>query len=320
MPQVKDLYNDFKEYLQLKLVTGKRGLCREIKKAEVHSPGLHLTGFSKHDLHSCIFVFGALEIEYLRELDKKKAIERLKNILSEFTPLVVVADNLPPPLSLRLVCKEKKISLFSTSKTTMAFLSRMFFLLHEWFAKTEVVHGTLVEVFGLGVLIQGESSIGKSETGLGLLEKGHRLISDDVVQIKKRGTSLIGFGPELTRYIMEIRGIGIINIAHLFGAVCVKTETTIELIVHLEKWNDSCFYDRVGLEEKKCNFLGIGVPLHILPIKPGRDIILLIETLALNHRLKATGHYSAKEFTEKLRRNIKNQKFNENREKSKSEK
>lgn len=320
MPKVKDLFNDFKEYLQLKLVTGKKGLYREIKNAEVHRPGLHLTGFSKNSINSCIFVFGALEIEYLKELDRNKAIERLKNILSEFTPLVVVADNLSPPISLRLVCKEKGISLFSTSKNIMPFLSRMFFLLHEWFSKTEIVHGTLVEVFGIGVLIQGESSIGKSETGLGLLEKGHRLISDDIVKIKKRGTDLIGFGPKLTRYIMEIRGIGIINIAHLFGAVCVKTESTVELIVHLERWDDKCFYDRVGLEEKKCNFLGIGVPLHILPIKPGRDIILLIETLALNHRLKVTGYCSAKEFIGRMNKNIKKQGFNENCEKSKSKK
>ena len=162
------------------------------------------------------------------------------------------------------------------------------------------LHGTLVELFGVGVLIQGESSVGKSEAALGLIERGHRLISDDVVRVKKKENYLIGAGPELTRHLMEIRGIGIINVAHLYGAVCVRTDKEIDMVIKLEEWDDQHFYDRVGLDDKFIDILGVSTPYHILPVKPGRDVVLLIETIALNHRLKGMGYNSAKEFNMKL--------------------
>jgi HPr kinase/phosphorylase len=162
-------------------------------------------------------------------------------------------------------------------------------------------HGTLVEAFGVGVLIQGDSSVGKSETALGLIERGHRLISDDVVIIKRReGGSLIGTGPELTRHMLEIRGIGIINVAHIYGAVCIRENARIDVVVKLEEWDTAHFYDRIGLEEKYLDFLGVKVPFHILPVKPGRDVVLLLETVVLNYSLKKLGYNSAKEFNVKL--------------------
>ncbi len=146
----------------------------------------------------------------------------------------------------------------------------------------------------------GESSVGKSEAALGLIERGHRLISDDVVRVKKKeGSHLIGSGPELTRHLMEIRGIGIINVAHLYGAVCVRHDKGIDIVVKLEEWDDQHFYDRVGLDEKFIDILGSSVPYHVLPVKPGRDVVLLLETIALNHRLKDMGYNSAKEFNAK---------------------
>jgi HPr kinase/phosphorylase len=182
----------------------------------------------------------------------------------------------------------------------------MTFLLNEEFSPTVTCHGTLVEAFGVGVLIQGDSSVGKSEAALGLIERGHRLISDDVVRIRLReGPYLEGSGPQLTRHLMEIRGIGIINVAHLYGAVCVRDSKAIDLIVKLENWDDKRFYDRVGLEEKYRDILEVKIPYHVLPVKPGRDVVLLVETIALNHRLKGMGYNSAKEFNVKLLETIK---------------
>ncbi len=176
----------------------------------------------------------------------------------------------------------------------------------EEFAPSISLHGTLVEVFGVGVLIQGNSSVGKSEAALGLIERGHRLISDDVVRVKRKENYLTGCGPELTRHLMEIRGIGIINVAHLYGAVCVRPDKGIDIVVKLEEWDDQHFYDRVGLDEKYVDILGISIPYHVLPVKPGRDVVLLLETIALNHRLKDMGYNSAKEFNSKLLETIAN--------------
>jgi HPr kinase/phosphorylase len=163
------------------------------------------------------------------------------------------------------------------------------------------LHGTLIEAFGIGVLIEGESSIGKSETALALVERGHRLISDDLVEIQKKGKGeLEGTSPELTRYLLEIRGIGIINVAHLFGMVAVKKETRVDLRIKLEEWQETAYYDRVGLEEQFCEILGVKIPSYLLPVKMGRNLALLIETTVLNHRLKNMGFHTAREFNEKL--------------------
>jgi HPr kinase/phosphorylase len=183
----------------------------------------------------------------------------------------------------------------------MNLITRLTVILVEEFAPTMSCHGTLVEVFGIGLLIQGNSSVGKSEAALGLIERGHRLIADDVVLVsKKKGGYLEGTGPELTRHLLEIRGIGIINVAHLYGAVCISESKKIDLIVKLEQWDDTHFYDRIGLEEKFCELLNIKVPFYIMPVKPGRDVVLLLETIVLNHRLKETGYNSAKEFNVRL--------------------
>lgn len=297
---LKDLYEEHGKYLELELVMGEEGLNRVIKKPEVHRPGLSLSGYLKHFPTYRILIFGRMELEYMKELKEATRIKRLRAILSPTTPAVIIARDFTPPKDVKDICVEHKIPLFRTPMTTVGLLSKMFFLLNEHFAPMITVHGTLVEVFGMGVLIQGESSVGKSEAALGLLERGHRLISDDAVKIKKRGTGLIGSGPELTRHMMEIRGIGIINVANLHGAVCVRPDIEVDLVVKLEEWDDTHFYDRVGLQEKYCEFLGLSVPLHILPVKPGRDVVLLIETIALNHRLKMLGYNSAKEFNIKL--------------------
>jgi HPr kinase/phosphorylase len=296
---VQNLYEQHGKYLGLEIVAGRKGFSRRILKPEVHRPGLSLTGFLKNFVNARLLVFGRNEIDYIRELDASTRFQRLQAILTPSTPAVII-PNLRTPKELVAICEKKSIPLFRAKASATNLVSRITFLLIEEFSPNVTLHGTLVELFGVGVLIQGESSVGKSEAALGLIERGHRLISDDVVRIKKKENSLIGSGPELTRHLMEIRGIGIINVAHLYGAVCVRTDKEIDMVVKLEEWDDQHFYDRVGLDEKFIDILGVSTPYHILPVKPGRDVVLLVETIALNHRLKDMGYNSAKEFNVKL--------------------
>ncbi|MBA2728170.1 MAG: HPr kinase/phosphorylase [Parachlamydiaceae bacterium] len=298
---VENLFDSHGERLGLELVAGRGGMGRQIKVPEAHRPGLSLSGYLKSHAGKRILIFGKVEIEYLYDLDPQVRIDRLKALLETDVPAVIVARRYLPPKELQKLCEKYKIPLFRAKLTTMNLLSKLTLLLTEEFASSVSLHGTLVEVFGVGVLIQGDSSVGKSEAALGLIERGHRLISDDVVKVKKReGTYLEGSGAELTRHHMEIRGIGIINVANLYGAVCVRDHKSIDLVVKLEAWDDHNFYDRVGLDENAYDILGVKIPNHILPVKPGRDVVLLLETIALNHRLKAMGYNSAKEFNSKL--------------------
>lgn len=298
---VEDFFKRYGEQLRLELLAGKAGMCQPIKVPEAHRPGLSLSGFLKSHARKRILVFGKVEMEYLRDLDTETRVRRLEDILGPHTPAVIITRGYRPPKELWSLCEQREIPLFRTAMITMNLLSLLTHLLTEEFAPTMNCHGTLVEVFGVGVLIQGDSSVGKSEAALGLIEHGHRLISDDIVKVRKcEGTYLEGSGAELTRHHMEIRGIGIINVAHLYGMVCVRDNKSIDLVVKLEQWDDDCFYDRVGLDEKYFDMLGVKVPYHVLPVKPGRDVVLLLETIALNHRLKAMGYNSAKEFNAKL--------------------
>jgi len=301
MYQVQHFYEQHGKLLGLNLLAGRDGLSRRIHKAEVHRPGLSLTGYLKGFVFARVLVIGKQEMEYVRELDADMREQRLAAILTPATPAVIIARGFKPLKELIVLCEKHNIPLFQANATATNLLSRIAFLLLEEFCPSVTMHGTLVEVFGVGLVIQGESSVGKSEAALGLIERGHRLISDDVVRVKKKeGSYLVGSGPELTRHLMEIRGIGIINVAHLYGAVCVRPDKGIDIIVKLEPWDDQHFYDRVGLDEKFIDVLGISVPYHILPVKPGRDVVLLLETIALNHRLKDMGYNSAKEFNAKL--------------------
>ena len=307
MYSVQDLLEKCGEPLGLQLIAGQKGMSRLIKLPEVHRPGLSLSGYLKNYVSQRILIFGNVETHYLKDLSKEMRMERLRNVLTVQTPAVIVAGKFQPVNELVRLCEADGIPLFKASMTTMNLLSKLTMLLNEEFSPTMTCHGTLVEAFGVGILIQGDSSIGKSEAALGLIERGHRLISDDVVKVRLReGAYLEGSGPELTRHLMEIRGIGIINVAHLYGAVCVRDDKTVDLIVKLEEWDDRRFYDRIGLDEKYCDILGIKVPYHVLPVKPGRDVVLLIETIVLNHRLKEMGYNSAKEFNAKLLETISN--------------
>ncbi|MDB2614048.1 HPr(Ser) kinase/phosphatase [Chlamydiales bacterium] len=301
MYRVKNLIKEFGVKLGLTVEAGTNGLHRPILVPQANRPGISLTGYLKGYGNKRILVFGQIELKYLKDLDTKMRRRRLKSLLSPQTPAVIVARGHKPPEELVELCEEKAIPLLRTTMSTMNLLSQLTLLLAEEFAPTMDCHGTLVEVFGVGVLIRGDSSIGKSEAALGLIERGHRLISDDIVCIRKlESGNLEGRGVALTKHLMEVRGIGIINVAYLYGAVCIREKKSINLVVNLEVWNEDKFYDRVGLDEETENYLGVKIPSHILPVKPGRDVVLLLETVALNHRLKLMGYHSAKEFQIKL--------------------
>jgi HPr kinase/phosphorylase len=298
---VEDLFNQYGGLLGLELIAGDKGLKRRIKVPEVDRPGLGLAGYLKNYTAKRILIFGKVEVEYLQDLDQKTRVQRLTGLIKTPTPAVIVTRRYRPSKELISVCEKMEVALFRASMTTMNLMNKLTLLLTQEFAQSVTRHGTLVEVFGVGVLIQGDSSVGKSEAALGLIERGHRLISDDIVKVKKHGSYLEGYGGgQLTRHHMEIRGIGIINVANLYGAVCVRDYKSIDLVVKLEVWDDNNFYDRVGLDESYCEILGINLPYHVLPVKPGRDVVLLLETIALNHRLKQMGYNSAKEFNSKL--------------------
>lgn len=305
MYRVEELFQKYEKPLSLILVTGSKGLHKVIKVPEAHRPGLSLSGYLKGYEPKRIAVFGRTEMEYLRDLEPEERIVRLEAVLTDKTPMVIVSRRYRPLREMIHVCEKLGITLFRTEMSTMNLLSKLTLILAEEFAPQSTCHGTLVEVFGLGVLIQGSSSVGKSETALGLIERGHRLIADDVVKVfKKEGGYLEGAGVELSRHIMEIRGIGLINVAHLYGAVCVRESKNIDIVVYLEAWDDQNSYERVGLEEKSSDILGCQIPFYVLPVKPGRDVVLLLETIALNHRLKQMGLHSAREFSTKLHETI----------------
>lgn len=301
MYTVEKLCQKHGKFLSLKLVAGDKGIKRRIRIPEAQRPGLSLSGYLKHHVNKRILIFGKAEIEYLNDLSKSTRIQRLESILLPQTPAIIVARGFRPPKELFTLCEKLEMPLLRTSLSTVNLLTRLTVLLSEEFSKTISCHGTFVEVYGVGVLIKGDSAVGKSEAALGLIEHGHRLVADDVVRIRKReGGYLEAGGGELNRHHMEIRGIGIINVAYLYGAVCVRDVKNIDIVVELETWNDQHFYDRLGLEESYCHILGIKLPYHLLPVKPGRDVVLLLETIALNHRLKGMGYHSAKEFSDKL--------------------
>ena len=272
---VDDMYREHGDRLGLELVAGEGGVKRPISVPEAQRPGLSLCGYLKSHATKRILVFGKVEIEYLRDLKPITRRRRLRALLTASTPAVIIARGYRPPEELVTLCEEQELPLLRATMTTMSLLSKLTILLAEQFAPQVSCHGTLVEV--------------------------HRLVSDDIVRVRKvEGNYLEGVGAELTRHHMEVRGIGIINVAHLYGAVCVRDSKSIDLVVKLEVWDDNTFYDRVGLDEKHCDILSVKVPHHVLPVKPGRDVVLLLETIALNHRLKEMGYNSAKEFNTKL--------------------
>lgn len=299
--KIDEIYRQLKQSLQMDLVAGHAGLSRKIKMTGLNRPGLALAGYDDYFASERPQVFGRVEIKYLQTLSKQEREDRIRSLFSFRIPCCIVARRLIPPKELVKVANEFKVPLFRSQMITMDFINKATLLLEDMFAPQTTITGTLMEIFGVGTLLKGNSGVGKSECALGLIEKGHRLVADDVVRVKvKDSNQLIGYGNEVTGHHMEIRGIGIINVQTLFGAGCVRNDKRIDIVMSLNEWNTGADYDRLGIDDKTCDILGIELPYVVIPVKPGRDIVLLAETAALNQRLKWLGYHAAQDFNNKL--------------------
>ena len=294
--------------LQLRLLAGEDGLDKEIKSGELNRPGLALAGFFDYFAYDRIQIFGQGETAFMTQLSHDQKIK----IYDEFFSYPILCciftyEHKPDDLFLEYA-EKRNIPIFLTKRGTTRFITLFVHVIDEIFAESVTLHATLVDVFGVGVLLTGKSGVGKSETALELIERGHRLVGDDMVVVKKIDESLLmGGGSEILKHHIEIRGIGIVNVREIFGIRSVRNRKRIEMVILLEEWDSSTEYDRLGLDEKKYTILDIDVPYITVPVRPGRNIPIIIETAALNQRLKKVGVNSARELDERIKKWIINE-------------
>ncbi|GAA6410303.1 HPr(Ser) kinase/phosphatase [Blautia hominis] len=269
----------------------------EITKCDINRLGIQLTGFLEfYDPHR-IEILGNVEIMYLNGLDEDTKRERYMKLMEKGAPCFVFCRGLKPDNTFSEIATEKRIPIFLTMESTSNFMSDAIKWLNNNLGETIVIHGCLVDVFGTGIFIQGESGIGKSETTLELIKRGHRMIADDAVEIHKASdVTLYGKAPDNIKDFIELRGIGILDVKELFGVQAVLETQTIELVVTLQEWNNEAIYDRIGLENKFIEILGNKIPNYIVPIRPGRNVAIILETAALKYRQMKMGGSPAEKF------------------------
>lgn len=274
---------------------------RYVFTADINRPGMQFMGYYEHFPFNRIQVVGNAEYSYITALSSVERKEILNQFLSYDLPLVCVTRGRDIPDDLIDLADQHDIFLVATELPTTRFVSKLSDYVNDRTAPLKVIHGGLVDVDGLGILIMGESGLGKSEAALELVQRGHRLVADDAVEIKMLEDGiLVGQSPELTRHIIEIRGVGILDVKSLYGVGAVKPSKTIDLVITLEKWNESSYYDRLGIEDDYTNILGVSVPHLTIPIRPGRNISVIIEIAARNQRQKYMGYNAAKALNERL--------------------
>ena len=294
--QIMDLYN-FLPDMELK---GHR-----IVVSDVNRPALQLSGFFEHFEQSRVQIIGNVEYAYLQRLDAQKKEAIFKKFMAYDIPCIIFCRDLKPDEDFLRIAMESNVPVFGTKRSTSEFMAELILCLSEQLAPCISIHGVLVDVYGEGLLIMGESGIGKSEAALELVRRGHRLVTDDVVEIRKINEhTLVGTSPDITRYFIEVRGIGIIDVKALYGVECVKEKQQIDLVIKLEDWKKENEYDRLGLEEEYTEFLGNKVACHSLPIRPGRNLAVICETAAVNHRQKKMGYNAAQELYRRVQENI----------------
>jgi len=291
--------------LRLELLAGEGGLDRKLVSSRIQKPGLALAGFTEHIHKDRMQVFGNTEMSYLATLKSEEGRERMRKLFHLPIACLVVTKNLHVDEMMKREAADARVPLLRTSHLSSVFIDNVERFLQEALTITSSVHGVLIDVIGVGVLILGKSGIGKSELALDLVTRGHRLVADDIVDLKKRqGGSVYGSGSEIIKHHMEIRGIGIINIKDLFGVSAVRERKKVEMVVELVEWDDKVEYDRLGVEDQKYSMLDIEVPLLVVPVRPGRNLTTIVEVAARNHLLKLQGHHSAREFQDKLSKQI----------------
>jgi HPr kinase/phosphorylase len=298
---VAELLSEKAAHLNLQLVTGKEGVQRIISMPKIQKPGLALTGFTEYVRPGRVQILGESELAFLAQLDGNRRAEVIRQLCTVDIACFIITRGLQPPVELLREAEQNKIPLMVTPFVTSMCIEKVTSYLSDVLAPKTYLHADLLDVFGLGVLLIGESGIGKSECALDLVVRGHRLISDDIVIVKKTtDTNLIGTSPDLIRYHMELRGLGVINIKDLFGISAISLFRKIELVISLERWKPDVEYDRLGLEDARYEILGIDLPLIRMPVAPGRNIAILIEVASRNFLLRSQGYNASLQLTQKV--------------------
>jgi HPr kinase/phosphorylase len=298
---VKELAAQF----DLEIFGGEAGLDRELITSDLYRPGLELAGFFTYYPAERLQMLGRTELTFLRGLSEAVRRQRLQFLCNDRTPCFCITRGEEIPPELTAAAEAKKIPVLRTSISTTRFGSKVTSYLEKRMAPATTMHGVLVDIYGVGVLIMGRSGIGKSETALELVKRGHRLVADDAVEIRQaEENDLVGHAPELIRYLLEIRGLGIINVMTLFGAGAVRDYKKISMVIRLEAWRENRQYDRLGLDEERMRIMDTEIPLLTVPVRPGRNLAVIVEVAAMNFRLKRMGYHAARHFAEKLNQSL----------------
>lgn len=285
--------------LELKLLAGEAD-NKYIRVSDIKRPGIELAGFWNYFVPERVQILGKTEITFLKELKPDILKERIQKFFSYELSCVVVTRDLDIPEVLLEEAQKTSTPLLKTHISTTRFASLLTNILEEALAPQKVIHGVLVDIYGIGVLIIGKSGIGKSETAIQLVKRGHRLVADDLINVKKIGErELQGSAPEVSRHFLEIRGIGIINVRTLFGAGAVQNSTVINMVAKLEKWEENKIYDRLGIDNSYDQIMGIEIPEVVIPVKPGRNLAMVLEVAAMNKRMRSMGYNAARDLSSK---------------------
>jgi HPr kinase/phosphorylase len=290
-----------KEQFDLKLVSGEEGIGRHILMSDISRPGLEIAGYFTHYPANRVQLLGKTELSFFAMLKVSDRIDRMRKLCTPDTPAIIVCHDMEVPNELKSVSNDFHVPVLTTKIPTTKFSSLLTNYLESKLAPMTAVHGVLVDIYGIGVLLTGKSGVGKSETALELIKKGHRLVADDSVEIRQESeNTLVGNAPKLIEHLLEIRGLGIIDIMTLFGASAVRTHKRISLVIDLELWDPEKQYDRLGLEEDKMKIIDTELTKLTIPVRPGRNLAVIIEVAAMNFRLKRMGVNAAEEFSKRL--------------------
>ena len=298
---VQSLLSSEMDDLQLKLVTGDDGLANVIQRPRVQKPGLAFAGYYEYIKPWRVQIIGASETKYLQSLPPRLREKRIRDVSGLDVSCFIVTKGITPLDEFRVECEKRSVPLFSTPAMSSTAITRTTYFLEENMAPRLTMHSGLLDVYGIGVLLLGDSGIGKSECALDLVYRGHRLIADDLVVIKRHPNDvLLGYSNDLLRHHMELRGIGIIDIKDLFGVASTRDVKPIDLVVRLEKWAEGTEYDRLGISMESYDLLNVSKPYVRLPVASGRNLALLVEVAARNHLMKLQGYDSARDFTKRI--------------------
>ncbi len=299
--RVSKFFEEGRDPFSLEVVAGEAHMGRVIKETALNRPGLALSGFFRYFAHLRIQVMGLAELAYLKNLATEERSDRLAGMLKRRIPCVVLTRNRHAPPELLAQAEAYRVPVLKTPMITNRFVNRATLLMEDLSAPRLRYQGTMLEIMGIGVLVEGRPGIGKSETALALIERGHSLVSDDLTVLRTDNLGhVIGYAEDLTRYHMEIRGLGIIHVPSLFGVASMRREMRLDLVIRLESYDGHSDYDRTGLHSDSVSLLGVDIPLLCIPVAAGRDIAHVVEVAALNQKLKQLGHDAAKELDEKL--------------------